>query len=581
MTSVTDAVPPLGRRSRLPDGLFEWSVFGLVAVAVMIPVLFLIVGSFSLARLPTQFSLSEMGFDNYVEVWVRQNTASVLWNTVWYVAGSTTLGVGCAVILAWLVERTDIPGRLWIFAAIPLSLAVPGILQAIAWVLLLSPRAGFLNQFWMQLTGTRTPLLDIYSLWGMIVVEGLRLVPTAFLMMIPILRSMDPALEEAAAMSGANPVRTARRITLLLIMPGLVAIIMFQMMTALDAFEVPGVLGLPVNLHVMSTRVYAIIDNVGTVPAFGQANALAIVYLLLAVALSLLYFRVTRNQERFAVVTGKAYRPRRVALGGWKWPALGLVLLFVLASIVLPFLVLLYASLVKFLVPPSAAAFQNMGFEHYARIFADTRFNNAAWNTLWMVLGTATSVTVVAFTVSFVIVRTKFAARKVLDVIAFLPHAIPSIVLALAFLWFFLQVDRFTGIGSFGSIASIVIGFTVVFLAYATRSLNAAMMQIHKDLEEAARMSGASPLRVALRIFLPLLLPAIAGLWIYVTVLAIRTTSLPLMLNRGSENEVLASLIWYLWENGRIESVGAIGVLLMGLMFVLAVTLRLLGFGKD
>ncbi len=581
MAFLTDAAAPAVLRKPRQGGLFAWTVFALVAFAVTIPVFFLIVGSFSLARLPTDFSLSNMGFDNYVEVWVRQNTVSVLWDTIVYVIGSTALGVGCAVILAWLVERTDIPGRLWIFAAIPLSLAVPGILQAIAWVLLLSPRAGFINQFWMQLAGTRTPLVDIYTLGGMIVVEGLRLVPTAFLMMIPILRSMDPALEEAAAMSGANPLRTARRVTLLLIVPGLVAITMFQMMTALDAFEVPGVLGLPVNLHVLSTRVYAIVDNVGTVPAFGQANALAIVYLLLAVALSLLYFRVTRNQERFAVVTGKAYRPRRVALGGWKWPALGLVVLFVLASIVLPFLVLLYASLVKFLVPPSAAAFANMSLVHYERIFADSRFNNAAWNTLWMVLGTATSVTVVAFTVSFIVVRTRFAARKLLDVIAFLPHAIPSIVLALAFLWFFLQVDRFTGIGSFGSIASLVIGFTVVFLAYSTRSLNAAMMQIHKDLEEAAMMSGASPLRVAGRIFLPLLLPAIAGLWIYVTVLAIRTTSLPLMLNKGAENEVLAALIWYLWENGRIESVGAIGVLLMGLMFALAVGLRLIGFGKD
>lgn len=581
MAFMTDPATPSIPTKRRFDGLFPWVVFGLVSLAVMIPVFFLIVGSFSLARLPTQFSLSELGLDNYVEVWIRQNTASVIWNTVLYVAGSTIFGVGCAVILAWLVERTDIPGRLWIFASIPLSLAVPGILQAIAWVLLLSPRAGFLNQFWMQLSGSTTPLIDIYSLWGMMFVEGLRLVPTAFLMMIPILRSMDPALEEAAAMSGANSLRTARRITLLLIVPGLVAIVMFQMMTALDAFEVPGVLGLPVNLHVMSTRVYAIIDNVGTVPAFGQANALAIVYLLLAVALSLLYFRVTRNQERFAIVTGKAYRPRRVALGGWRWPALSLVILFVLASIVLPFLVLLYASLVRFLVPPSALAFQNMNLDHYARIFADSRFNNAAWNTFWMVLWTATSVTVVAFTVSYVVVRTRFAARKVLDVIAFLPHAIPSIVLALAFLWFFLQTDRLTGIGSFGSIASLVIGFTVVFLAYATRALNGAMMQIHKDLEEAAMMSGATPLRVALRIFLPLLLPAIAGLWIYVTVLAIRTTSLPLMLNRGANNEVLASLIWYLWENGRIESVGAIGVLLMGLMFVLAITLRLLGFGKD
>ena len=300
--------------------LMQFAVFAVVALFVLVPVVFLVVGSFSTARLPTDFSLEKLGLGNYVEVWLRQDISSVFLNTAIYVTGATVVGIALATLLAWLVERSDIPGKLWIYAGVPLTLAIPGLLQAMTWGLLLSPRSGFINHWFMQLTGTHVHLFNIYSLPGMIFVEGLRLVPTAFLLLVPLLRSMDPALEEAAAMSGAGPVNTVRRVTLKLMVPGLIAVTIYQAMTALEVFEVPGVLGMPANIHVFSTRVYTITENIGTVPAFGQANALAIIYLLIAIVISFLYFEVVRRSERYAVVTGKAYRPRLVALGRWRVP---------------------------------------------------------------------------------------------------------------------------------------------------------------------------------------------------------------------------------------------------------------------
>ncbi len=556
------------------------AVLIVVGVFVLAPVVFLILGSFSTARLPTEFHLSQMSLVNYVAVWVEQDTYKVFYNTFIYVTGATAVGIGFAAVLAWLVERSNMPGKLWIYAGIPLTLAVPGLLQAMAWVLLLSPRAGFLTRYLMEVFGLESPPINIYSLGGMIFVEGLRLVPTAFLMLVPLLRSMDPALEEAAATSGANPASTLRRVTLVLMIPGLLAVTIYQAMTALEVFEVPGVLGMPVNIHVFSTRIYSIIESIEYLPVYGQANALAIFYLFIAVIAAYFYFRTINRSERYAVVTGKGYRPRLVDLGRWRYPMLGFAILFVLLSVVVPYLVLLYTSFVSILQAPSLRAFQTMTWNNYIEVYEYGRFRNTMLNTLMMVFGTATAVTVLSFLVSIIVVRSKYWGRRLLDQFAFIPHAIPGIVMGLAFFWLFLKFDQWTGSVIFGSVTSLIIGFTVIFLAYGTRAMNAAILQIHKDLEEAAGTSGAPPWRVMLKIFVPLMMPTFIGVWIYVVLLAIRLAGLPLILFDGPSNEVLAVLIWYMWDEGNVEAVGAIGVMLMTGLFILTLGLRFVGFGR-
>ncbi len=577
--SVAQGMRDFASRRVSAMSLWHWFVFLVVGGFVMTPLVFLVLGSFSLAELPTDFSLSNLGFENYEEVWWDPDTYRVLNNTVIYTTGATAFGITLAAVLAWLVERTNVPGKIWIYAGVPMTLAMPGMLQAMAWVLLLSPRIGFLNRWAQALFGLESAPINIYSLEGMIFIEGLRLVPTAFLMLVPLLRAMDPALEEAAAMSGATPQATMRKVTLRLMIPGLLAVVIYQAMTALEVFEVPGILGLPSGIYVFSTKIYSILHSVSSLPAYGQANALAIIYVFIAVGATYLYARVISHSERFTIITGKGYRPREINLGRWRWWALVLVGLFLTLSIILPFLVLLIVSFLPYLQQPVWAAFQSMSFEHYETLWKAPMIHTVMWNTLIMVVLTSTLTVIVSFFVSLVIVRSKFWGRRILDQMAFMPHAIPGIVMGLAFLWVFLQAGKY-GIPIHGGIWAISLAFTVGFMAYGTRSMNAAILQIHKDLEEAAQVSGARQWRTMWRIFYPLMLPTFVGVWIWAMLHAVRIAGKPLILYEGAENQVLAILIWNMWDEGNIEGVGAIGALMIAGLLIITLGLRLMGFGR-
>jgi iron(III) transport system permease protein len=583
VTAINPAVFDVSRQGRWQPislrALYENGMFLLVLIAVSTPLVFLVLGSFSTASMPGDFSFSEMGLRNYARTWLDPELYNLFWNTFVYVAGSTAVGITMAAALAWLAERSDMPGKIWIYAGVPMTLAVPGMLQAMAWILLLSPRVGFLNKAIAEVLHLDSLPFDIYTLSGMVFVEGLRLVPTAFLMLVPLLRSMDPALEEAAAMSGASPQRMLRKVSLMLMLPGLTAVLIYQALTALEVFEVPGILGLPVGIHVFATKIYSILSSVSFVPAYGEANALAILYVAVAIVATLVYARIIARSERYTIVTGKGYRPRLQKLGGWKFAAMGFVLIFLLLSAVLPFLVLAYISFLPFLQVPSAAAFASMTWSNYRDVFRAELIGTVLWNTVLMVVVTSTATAVISFLVSLVIVRSRFWGRKILDQLAFLPHAIPGMVMGLAMLWMFLQVDK-TGIPLFGTIWAISIAFTINFMSYGTRAMNAAILQIHKDLEEAASISGAPQWRVMWRVFVPLLMPSFIGVWIWTLLHAIRIAGTPLLLYEGAENQVLAVMIWNMWDEGYVTTVGAIGTMLMIFLLLLTLALRLFGFGR-
>jgi iron(III) transport system permease protein len=558
--------------------LWQHGIFVLILFLVLAPLSFLILGSFSTAQLPTDFSLATMGLVNYVKVYSDPGTSEIFVNTVIYVAGSTALGLVLAVLLAWLVERTNMPGKMLVYAGVPMTLAVPGMLQAMAWVLLFSPRIGFVNTFFKDYFGAQGPLINIYSLEGMILLEGLRLVPTAFLMLVPLMRSMDPSLEEAAAVSGARPFSTLRKVTLRLLAPALVAVMIYQAMTALEVFEIPGILGLPAGIYVFSTKIYAIVRSATFLPVYGQANALAMVYLVIAVVTTFLYTKMISRAERYAIVTGKGYRPRQLDLGRWKYAALGFAHLFLFVAILLPFLVFLYTSFLPFLQAPSWKVFEVMTLKNYRLLAQYGEVGSALKNTVLMVVTTATATVVLSFLVSLVVVRSRFWGRRLLDQLAFIPHAIPGIVTGIAFFWLFIKLDF---LPLYGTIWAIAIGFTANFISYGTRSMNAALLQIHKELEEAAYVSGAPPWRTMWRIFAPLMLPTLVGVWIWVVLHAVRIAGMPLMLYEGPDNQVLAILIWNMWDEGYIPAVAAIGTLLMIVLLLLTLAVRFFGFRRQ
>jgi iron(III) transport system permease protein len=561
------------------DGILPYAVIVLVFLLVATPLVFLLLGSISAADLPGDFSLAQLTLKSYARTWFDPSTYRLLGNTAIYVAGSTVLGISVATALAWLVERTDMRGKAWVYACVPMTLAVPGMLQSMAWVLMLSPRVGFINKLLMETFGLGAMPFNIYSFGGMIFVEGLRLVPTAFLMLVPLLRSMDPGLEEAAAAAGARPLGVLHRVSLKLMAPGLLAILIYQAMTALEIFEVPGVLGQPAGIFVFSTRIYAIIASVTIAPAYGDANALAVFYLIVAALATFLYARVIARSERYAVISGKGYRPRLQRLGKWRAAATLLAVTYLTLSVILPFLVLVYTSFLSFIQEPSAAAFASMTLKNYAQVFRTPSVALAVRNTIAMVAVTATATTLLSFIISLVVVRSRFWGRRLLDQMAFFPTAIPGIVMAIAFIWIFLQFDRF-GLRFFGTIWSVAVVFTISFMAYGTRAMNAAILQIHKDLEEAAHVAGAAQWRIMWRIFLPLVLPSLAGVWIWTALHAINVAGTPLLLTQGQRNQVLSVMIWNMWDNGYLPLVGAVGTLLMIFLAILALATRWIAFGR-
>jgi iron(III) transport system permease protein len=549
-------------------------------LAVAVPLGFLVLGSFSSGRFLGEIDLSALTLENYRVVWGSPATHAVFANTMIYACGAIAIGVPLAVTLAFLVERTNIPCKIGIYAGVTLCLAMPGLLQSMAYVLLLSPKIGFINKALMNVFDLTDAPFNIYGLGGMAFVEGLRLVPTAFLMMLPLLRNMDPALEEAATTSGAGPLRVLWRVTAPLMLPGIAAVLIYQMVSALEVFEVPSIIGMPAGIYVFSTRIYAVLHSTSSLPDYGKADALAILYLFIAVAMTTAYLRVINRADRYSIITGKGYRPRTVDLGRWRWLALGLVCLYLLAAIVLPFLVLAYTSFLPYLQVPSARAFQSFSWINYQRIFNADLIGTAVRNTLVMTAVAATLTVVLSLLISLIVVRSKFWGRKLLDQLAFMPHAIPGIVMALAFLWVFLKIDVL-GLPIFGTIWSIAIAFTISFAAYGTRTMNAAILQIHRDLEEAALISGASYTRTVRRIFVPLIMPSLVGLWIWAVLHAVRAAGLPLMLYQGANNQVLSVMIWNMWNEGQIAQVGAIATIMILLLLILTLLLRTFGFGRS
>ncbi len=586
MSAVTGSLKPgsVSPRRRRIDWvrLDPWRtlLLAVLALSVGTPLVFLVLGSFSTARMPSQFTFNTLTLKNHIEVWSDPGTWAVFGNTFWYVIGSTVSAVAIAALLAWLVERTDMPGKIWVYAAIPMTLAMPGMLQAMAWVLLLSPKIGLFNKSLMQAFDLESAPLDIYSIGGMIFVETFRLVPAGFLMLSPLLRNMDPALEEAAAMSGASNTQIFSRITARLLAPGLAAIAIYQGITALEVFEIPGILGLPSGVFVFSTKIYAIMHSSSFLPNYGQANALATFYLAIAVVATLAYGRVLTRSERFSTVAGKAFRPRRKALGGWRHAALGLVGIYLLLSLLLPTLVLLYISFMPYLQTPSLASLTRATLDNYRAIFSMNSLSVVLWNTATLALVTSLATVAASVLISMVVVRSRFWGRKLIDLLAFVPHSIPGIVTGIAMLWVFLVLDRL-GVGLFGGIWSVCIVFTIGFLAYGTRAMSAAILQIHKDIEEAAFVSGAPTWQVMRRILLPLLLPACMGIALWTILQSIRMASQPLILLEGAKNEVLAVTIWNLWGEGQAAQVGAIGVMMIAAMLALATLLRLVASRFD
>jgi iron(III) transport system permease protein len=486
---------------------------------------------------------------NYRTVYLTAMTYPALMNTLIYAVAVSAISLTFATIFAWLVERTDMPGANWAWTMMLLPLAMPGILRSMAWILLLSPRSGIVNVYLREFLGllgmkADTGPFNIFTLPGMIFVEGMSGSTTLFLLMVGAFRLMDPSMEEAARISGAKTLTTLRRVTLGLMMPAVLAAAMYAFLGNLDDFETPLLIGLQAGIYLLPTLIYF---TAYVSPSYGLATAYSSIFIIFTVVMVWIYYRVIiRRSERYASITGKGYRPRRLALGRWRWMGLGLFIAFFTLNIILPFFTLLWAALLPSYMVPSKAALQYLTLDNFATLINEPSIINSTINTIILGLVTATGTMGLAYVVSWLIVRLKVKGGVLLDGLAFVPHAIPTVSIALALIVLYLH-PALRWIPIYGTIWIMMLALMTRYIAFASRTANSAMTQIHAELEEAARTSGATRFTTFVRITFPLLLPPFIGGWVWVFAHTIRSFSIPLMLATPG-NETIAVVMYHFWE---------------------------------
>jgi iron(III) transport system permease protein len=537
---------------------------------VVIPFISLIVFSF---RLGTPWQPGAFTLQHYITAYSDPQVYIMFLNTAILAAASTALALGIAVFFAFLTERTDMPFRNVAWGLMLVPMAVPGILFAISWVFLLSPKIGLVN-IWLRsllsLAGVEMSEgpLNIYSLWGMVFLEGLRGVTTIFLIVVGAFRAMDPTLEEAAKVSGASNRTSFFRIFIPLLTPALFAAGMYSFMTNLEALEIPIVIGFPAGIYVFPTYIYFAAQRFMP-PQYGLSAALGATFLVVSIALVVCYRRVVGQAGRFATITGKGYRPRLVSLGKWRYPAFCVFLLYFLLTIAAPTFILLWRSLVRFYVVPSWSALAQVTLKNYWEVLAEDQIMRAVVNTLTVGVATATLTMILALIVAWVIVRSPFKGRTLVDGLTFLPHAIPGVIIGIALIFLYLN-PPLSYIPIYGTVWIIVLGLSVGYIAFGSRAMNGAVAQIHSELEEAGKVSGARWGTVMWHIVMPLLFPAFVSGWIWIASHSLRSFSVPLILS--SKNSIVLSVVmWDLWNNGRAGPTAALGFLLIVALAILTI----------
>ena len=542
----------------------KWVILGLcvaiVAYLALIPLGFLLWQSFFTPHTAAKPAVFTLG--NYAAAYTSLETAKLFVNSVVFAAGTAAFSLVVGTALAWMNERTNTPFKRLFFSLALVPLIIPGILFTISWIMLASPKIGIFNlllQSWFQ---TDTVFFNVYTLWGMIWVDGLHYSPMAFLLMTAAFRSMDPALEESASMSGANLWQVVRRITLALSWPAIFATLLILFVRAIESFEVPALLGMPGGVFVFTSAIFEAIhrypSQVGLAAAYGVT--------LLAITSIGIYFqsRLSSSGHRYSTVTGKGFRPRRIDLGRWRYLTAAIFIVYFLLIVASPLLVLLWSSVQKYYSVPSMAALQNLTLDPYRFILNHPTFARAIWNSLLLCLGSATIIMLVTSVICWMVVKTKIPGRWLLDNLASLPIVFPGLVLGLSIMVFYLNFN----IGIYGTIWILLLAYVTRFMPYGIRYNTASMVQIHKELEESASMSGARWGSMFVRVVLPLLKPGLVAGWIYIAIVSLRELSSSILLYSPG-TEVVSIMIWELWENGQYVELSALGVMLIVLLFIL------------
>jgi iron(III) transport system permease protein len=560
-----------GRLRRARDAVLtpRTAIVGICAVIVgylaIVPLYYLLWGTF----------FDEHGFTlkGFGEAFGRSSLAGpMLVNSIEFALGSAVFALVLGAALAWVQVRTDAPLKALFFAASLVPLIIPAMLYSIAWIFLADPHTGVINRAF------GTQVLNVFSMPGMIWVQGLHLSPIAFLLMVAAFRAMDPSLEEAALMSGASRRATLRRVTAPLLRPAIIASVVLVFVQSMESFEVPAIIGLQAKIYVFTSRIYNVLQIYPI--DYREAGALAVVLLAIAAFAVLLSSWLSRHASRYQTITGKGFRPRPVALGRAR-PFVGAaVVIYFLITAVLPVGVLLWASLLPYYQAPSVKAVRSVTLHNYGTVIHMPLALTAFRNSVLLGLAAATAVMFLTAVAAWLIVRTRIPGRRALDVLASAPLVIPGLVMGLALLFVYLR----SPLPVYGTLWILLISYATRYLPYGMRYSVTAMAQMNNELEESALVCGATWWQSFRRILVPLMSSGILAGWVYILVVSFRELSSTVLLYSPGK-EVLSVLLWEQFNNGNFTVVAAIGVLMVvTLMLLVGIAYRVglrFGAGTD
>src|SRR5262245_34159752 len=471
----------------------NWSKVSLIAVAgaaalAILLLLGMVVWMSLRTGVPGQ--PSDLTLRNYSAILSDPYTYKVLWTTLYFAAVTIAVSVPLGFVFAWLVERTDMPAKALAMSLLSIGILFPTFLKAMGWVFLLHPRIGIINIFLMQLFGLSQAPLNIATLTGIGFVQGLTLTPLAYVMISAALKSMNPALVEAANVHGVSRFRTLARIELPLIWPALFSAMIWMLTVAIAAFDVPGVIGMANNIFTFSTAIYFMINPNEGLPRYGLSGAYGTIMVGGSLILMIPYCIALKQSHKYQIISGKSYQPRPLELGRWWLAAWGLLGSYFLLAFVFPLLAIFWVSLLPYVQAPSWQALSVISFERYAQIAFDSALLGAAWNTVLLMVLVPTVVVVICSAISWIVTRSRLRWRVALDAIAFLPHPVPNLLFALAIAYFALLVSNV--IPLYGTIFVLMAVYVICWISFGTRVLNNSMIQVHRELEEAAQVGGVS-----------------------------------------------------------------------------------------
>lgn len=559
---------PGGARSLIDFSTFLVALLGLVLLVLVVPPLWSLVAG-SLHRTTETGAAGDFTLDYYQRLFADRRFLVSLTNSALFAIGSAALAIVCGGGVAWLVARTNVPFKGCAYLTAIVSLGTPFVLYVTAWLFLLG-HAGPLNDLLRRFGGDDPAEFNVYSITGMILVEGLLWSPMAFLLLSAVFGAANADYEDAARMCGAGMLATLRRISLRLALPGFCAVALLVAIRSIEAFEVPALVGLPGNVKVLTTDIF--LDMTRAVPPdFGYSSAFSVALLALAAILIALYARLLRHAARYQTVTGRAFRPREFDLGRWRPLGGALVVANFFVVLVVPIGALLWLSLMPFSQTISREGLGLLTLANYAAVLRTDVYVQEAWQTVLIAAGAATGVMGLMVAAAWLVVRRRRGAF-LLDQLATVPLIFPGIVLGVAMMQIFLAAP----VSIYGTLWAFVIAFTIRFLPYGMRYAASGIIQIHTELEESAIVAGAGTVTVLRRIVMPLAAPSIAAGWLFIFLVVARDLSLAVILASPTAQPVAVTM-FDLWSNGQGTELAAFGLVWTALMTIVAVAFHVLG----